>query len=319
MPKRAAAAAFLASLMAPKASAGYKSNKRAKTSSMAAMMMSQMPSLKASLPSSVSRANETTGWRRRTLRLVDLCMKLDAEHVLCKAMRRWPVAALLEATEGWTADMFALVARDWRLKKVARLLEAKGRSFTVECCAEWEPEYLQLLLPEVDLTTARHVLAELYFKSDDKHLSPWECRSIVEQFGTKSQRKLLRKFSDRDVARVLRASPGDESSDDDSEEDEDEDNSMDGFIVDGGDDGECVDGEEADEDEDDEQEEEDEQEDDEDEDEDGAAAMQLDLGAREAQCEDSSEDGEEREAVSGECDDSSDDDDAEESSDDDDE
>ncbi|EFJ41821.1 hypothetical protein VOLCADRAFT_107548 [Volvox carteri f. nagariensis] len=200
----------------------------------AAALIASMANAKMAKKMSGPRVDSATGWRRRTLRLVDLCMKWDAEHVLCKAMRRWPVAALLEATESWTADMFALVARDWRIKKVARLLEAKGRAFTVECCAEWEPEFLQVFLPETDLVTARHVLAELYFKSDDKHLSPWECRQIVEQYGPKLRRKLLRKFSERDVTRVLRASPADESSDDDSEEEDEEDDSMDGFIVSGG-------------------------------------------------------------------------------------
>ncbi|GIL92390.1 hypothetical protein Vretimale_6463 [Volvox reticuliferus] len=182
-----------------------------------------------------------TAWRRRTQRLADLCMKLDAEHVLCKAMRRWPVAAVLETAQGWPARMFALVIRDWRVKKVARLLEAKGRNFTIKCCVEWEPEYLQVLLPQLDLVTARHVLAELFFKSDDKHLSAYECRGIVEQFGPKLRKKLLCKFSERDVERVMSATVVDDSSQDDSEEEEDEDDSMDGFIVDGDDEEEPAD------------------------------------------------------------------------------
>ncbi|GLI66871.1 hypothetical protein VaNZ11_010862 [Volvox africanus] len=187
------------------------------------------------------RVDAATAWRRRTQRLADLCMKLDAEHVLCKAMRRWPVAAVLETAQDWPARMFALVIRDWKVKKVARLLEAKGRIFTVECCIEWEPEYLQVLLPRLDLVTARHVLAELFFKSDDKHLSAYECRCVVEQFGPKVQRKLLRKFSERDVERVMSATVVDNSSEDDSEDEEDEEDSMEGFINDGDDDEEPVD------------------------------------------------------------------------------
>ncbi|GFR45812.1 hypothetical protein Agub_g7268 [Astrephomene gubernaculifera] len=185
-----------------------------------------------------------TGWRRRALRLVELCLRLDAEHVLSRAMKRWPVAALLEATEEWDASRFAAVARDWRLKKVARLLEARGHRFAVQCCAEWEPEFLTVVLPQVSLVTARHVLAGLYFRSEDKDLSPYECRLIVEAFPPSVRRKLLRKFEERDVSRVLRAEEGDEDEDDEEDSEDDEDgedssDSLDDFIVDGETDGEA--------------------------------------------------------------------------------
>ncbi|KXZ46594.1 hypothetical protein GPECTOR_42g805 [Gonium pectorale] len=172
-------------------------------------------------------------------------------------MSRWSVSALLDATRGWSPTMFAAVSNDWRLDKVARLLEARGPSFTVRCCGEWEPEYLQVLLPELDPGIVRRVLGALYFETDDKYLSPWDCRCILEAFRPRACTRLLRHFDAKEVARVMQAGPadddddeegdeeagiagrgarnndedGEDEEDEDEEGDEDEEDSLDGFIV----------------------------------------------------------------------------------------
>lgn len=87
-----------------------------------------------------------------------------------------------------------------------------------------------------------------HFRLNCLHLpGAWDCRQIIDQFGPNAQRKLLRKFSERDVERVLRASCSEVSSDDDdSEDEEDEENSLDDFIIDGAEDEDAEDSQRGD-------------------------------------------------------------------------
>lgn len=63
-------------------------------------------------------ATGAAGWKRRALKLVRLCLQTDTTHVLRRAMRRWPLQALLEATEGWEPSQLAELVSEWEVDKV---------------------------------------------------------------------------------------------------------------------------------------------------------------------------------------------------------
>ncbi len=65
-------------------------------------------------------ATGAAGWKRRALKLVRLCLQTDTTHVLRRAMRRWPLQALLEATEGWEPSQLAELVSEWEADKVRR-------------------------------------------------------------------------------------------------------------------------------------------------------------------------------------------------------